>query len=70
MIMPRHEDTFSSYKDTFGRDTICEVLTYNDTIRFVIRRQRQVIYEAWSIETAEELIQDLQNAINLIKEKK
>jgi len=56
--------------DAFGRQTIIEILAlpFNKSARFVIRRERQVIFESLSLEQLEELSNLINIAINEIEE--
>lgn len=54
------------FTDDFGRKTIIEVIAYNKSARFVIRRERQVIFESLSLEQLKELSNLVNIAINEI----
>lgn len=54
-----------TYQDPFGRETIIEILpsTFNKCVSFVIRKERQTIYESWDMETANKILTELQQAM-------
>lgn len=57
------------YQDPFGRETIIEVLpsTFNNRVSFVIRKERQSVYESWDVETAKTILTELQQAIKQVE---
>mgnify|MGYP001588593445 CR=1 FL=1 len=61
----------TEYIDSFGRKTILEVMasTFNNKVCFIVRKERQAVYEALEIEAARELMLNLQQAIQIIEEK-
>ncbi len=58
------------FNDPFGRVTLIEILIseYNGRIGFVIRKERQSIYESWDLATSRSLVNSLQNAIKTLEE--
>ena len=60
------------YIDSFGRETLVEILStaYNKRIGFVLRKERQSIYDSWDLGTARKIVEDLQVAIQIIEEVK
>ncbi len=60
------------FTDPFGRLTNIEILIslYNKRIGFVIRKERQSIYESWDVKTVESLILELQAAIKQLDQSK
>jgi len=59
----------TDYIDPFGRNTIVEVLpaTYNNRISFVVRKERQSVYESWNLDVARCVLDDLQEAIKILE---
>ena len=53
------------YIDCFGRKTIIDILpsTFNNRISFIVRKERQSVYESWDIETAKKILNELQQSI-------
>ena len=49
------------FVDPFGRPTIIEmtITLYNQRAGFVIRKERQSIYESWDLETLDAVIDQL-----------
>ncbi len=53
------------YIDCFGRKTIIDIKppTFNDKVTFIVRKERQVFADAWDIETAKKILNELQQSI-------
>ncbi len=58
------------FTDPFGRITILETLisTHNKRVGFVIRKERQSLYESWDLKTVKALVDDLQTTIRILEE--
>lgn len=59
----------AKYIDSFGRETLIEVLPsfYNKRIGFIIRKERQSIAESWDISTAKLVAEELMNVIQMME---
>lgn len=59
----------AKYIDSFGRETLIEVLPsfYNKRIGFIIRKERQSIAESWDINTAKLVAEELMNVIQMME---
>lgn len=59
------------YIDPFQRETIIDILPslHNDRVGFVVRKERQSVYESWTISTTNEVIAQLRASIKDIEEK-
>lgn len=59
----------AKYIDSFGRETLIEVLPsfYNKRIGFIIRKERQSIAESWDINTARLVAEELMNVIQMME---
>jgi len=57
------------FTDPFERQTIIEVLPspHNQRIGFVLRKERQSIYESWDLDTAKKLTEELKEIIQLLE---
>ncbi len=55
----------TEYIDCFGRKTIIDIKppTFNDKVTFIVRKERQVFADAWDIETAKKILNELQQSI-------
>ena len=58
------------YIDDYNKKTIWDVYPVKERVHVAIRKESRTIYEALSLEAAKELLEELNNAINLIEEKK
>lgn len=59
----------AKYIDSFGRETLTETTPsfFNKRISFVIRKERQSIYESWDINTAKLIAEELMNVIQMME---
>lgn len=55
--------------DPFGRQTLFEftISAYNKRISFAMRKERQSIYESIELNTAKDMIRELQIAIQVLE---
>lgn len=58
-----------NYTDSFGRDVVLESLPsiHNKRIGFIIRRERQSLYESWDLETAKKVLEELEKTIQILE---
>lgn len=60
----------AKYTDPFERGTMIEFLPsfYNERVGFVIRKERQSIFESWDLATAKKISEELQTIIQMLEE--